>query len=65
MKVRALVSFSGIVSMGKGEERDIYNQAVINDLVRAKYIEVLEKPADPKPPEVKKTPRRKGGKANV
>lgn len=63
MKVRALVSFSGVVSMRKGEEREIYNQAIINDLLQAKYIEALEKPEkkeEPKPPAKRKSPAKKG-----
>lgn len=65
MRYRALVSFSGVETMSKGQVKELKNSWVINDLIRAGYIEPEEKPAPPKTPEVKKTPRRKGGKANV
>ena len=43
MKVKALVNFSGIVSMSKGEEKDIENKFVLEDLIRAGYIEEVKK----------------------
>lgn len=39
MKVRALKSFSGVVSMYAGEIRDIKTRAVLDDLTGAGYIE--------------------------
>lgn len=39
---KALVSFSGRVSMVKGEVRDINNPVVVADLLKAKYIVDLE-----------------------
>ncbi len=45
MKYRALVSFSGALSMHQGEVRELNNKATIKDLLKAKYIEeVKEKP---------------------
>lgn len=55
MKVKALVSFAGAISMGAGEIRDI-DEAMARDLLRAGYIvedkvdkaieaEIVEKPA--------------------
>ena len=38
MAYRALRSFSGIVTMGKGEVREINNEEVVKDLLRAGYI---------------------------
>lgn len=35
---KALKSFSGVISMVKGEVRDIDNAEVVSDLLRAKYI---------------------------
>lgn len=39
MKIKALVSFSGLISMGIGEERDITDNEVLNDLLSANYVE--------------------------
>lgn len=45
MKIRALESFSGALSMYKGQEIEFSDKAIINDLLRAKYIEkIIEKP---------------------
>ena len=38
MAYRALRSFSGIVTMVKGEVREINNEEVVKDLLRAGYI---------------------------
>lgn len=42
MKVKALVSFAGMVTMARGEERDILDENVCKDLLRAKYVEELK-----------------------
>ena len=42
MKYRALVSFSGIISMAKGEEKEISDKELISDLLKAKYIEEVK-----------------------
>lgn len=39
---KALVSFTGRVSMVKGEVRDINDPVIVADLLRAKYIVDLE-----------------------
>lgn len=45
MKYRALVSFSGALSMHQGEVRELNSKEIINDLLIAKYIEeVKEEP---------------------
>ena len=44
MKVKALIGFSGLVSMRKGEVRDIRDKAIVTDLLRAGYVEQIEKP---------------------
>jgi hypothetical protein len=56
MKIRALVSFSGALSMSKGEIRECSNKAILQDLLQAKYVEEVkrEKPEkDVKPSEGK------------
>ena len=43
MKYKAKVGFSGIVSMSKGEVKEIGDKYVADDLLRAGYIEPIEK----------------------
>ena len=38
MKIKALVSFAGIVTMGVGEVKDVPTE-IANDLIQAKYAE--------------------------
>lgn len=42
MLYRATVSFSGQISMAEGEVRQIAEPSLINDLMRAGYIEPIE-----------------------
>ena len=44
MKYRALIGFSGAVSMSKGEENEIKDKYIVDDLLKAGYIEPIEKP---------------------
>lgn len=69
MLYKALVSFSGNISMAGDEVREISDQTLANDLTKAGYIIPLEaakkeKPkAEPKEEtEEKPKPRRKGKK---
>ncbi len=48
MKVRAKTSFSGSVSMYAGEVREIADDFIRNDLIRAGYVEA-EAEAEEKP----------------
>jgi hypothetical protein len=41
MKVKALVSFSGLVTMAKGEEKVIKDKEICEDLLKAGYVEEL------------------------
>lgn len=43
MKYRALISFSGNITMAMGEVREIENKGIANDLLNAGYIEELKK----------------------
>lgn len=43
MKYKALVSFSGAVSMSKGQVREINDKYIVADLLQAGYIEPIEK----------------------
>lgn len=42
MKYRALISFSGNITMAMGEVREIENKGIANDLLNAGYIEELK-----------------------
>jgi hypothetical protein len=46
---KALVSFSGSISMSKGQVKEIKDKEIIKDLIKAKYIEEV-----PQEKEVKK-----------
>ena len=46
---RALVSFGGLISMVSGEVRDIPDQAIAKDLLKAGYIEPVNPPKAEKP----------------
>ncbi len=48
MKVKATISFSGTVTMAKGDTKDIKNEAVLNDLLKAGYVEKVEDSAEKK-----------------
>lgn len=55
---KALKSFSGAVSMRRGEVKAITDKTVVADLLRAGYIEEVKEPA-PKQPQ-KKTANKEG-----
>lgn len=42
MLLKALTSFSGIVSMCEGETREIDDAAIVADLLRAGYVEEVK-----------------------
>lgn len=42
MKVKALVSFSGIITMSAGEVGEISEKEVLNDLLKAGYVEEVK-----------------------
>jgi len=60
MKIKALISFSGLISMYAGEERDITDKEVLNDLLSANYIEEVK----PKIKSETKPVTKKGVKSN-
>lgn len=47
MKIRALESFSGALTMYKGEVIDYDNKPVVDDLLRCKYVEEVKKDDTP------------------
>lgn len=42
MKIKALTSFCGALSMGKGQEMECNDDVVLQDLLQAGYVEALE-----------------------
>ena len=48
MKVKALTSFAGKISMFEGEVREIADDAIAKDLINARYIEAIEEKPAPK-----------------
>lgn len=62
MAYKALKSFSGLVSMRRGEERDIKDQEIVKDLLRAGYIEEVGG-SKPKTTKSSKPAKNKGGEA--
>jgi len=53
---KALKSFCGVVSMEKGEEKVIYDQRIVSDLIKAGYIEEIAAKTESKP---KRQPKNK------
>ena len=46
MKVKALVSFSGTVTMSVGEIKDINQKEIVKDLLNAGYVKKIGKNED-------------------
>ena len=42
MKVRALVSFAGVFSMYKGEEKECNDKVILQDLLSCGYVEEVK-----------------------
>jgi hypothetical protein len=42
MKVKALISFSGVESMAMDEVKDILDESIVKDLLRAGYVEEVK-----------------------
>lgn len=58
MKIEALVSFCGVLSMAKGEIRDYSDMAVVSDLLDAGYVKEVTKSAESVENKPKATTRR-------
>lgn len=54
MRVKALINFSGVLSMYQGQEVEITNKEVLNDLLACGYVEELEVEKPTKKKAVKK-----------
>lgn len=44
MKVKARLSFSGLITMHTGQEREIENEDILKDLIEAGYVEPVSIP---------------------
>ena len=64
MRVRALKSFCGAVTMRRGQEMELADSPVLADLLRAGYIEILhtDEALPDEGQESTKKPKKKGGK---
>ena len=60
MQYKAIVSFSGTISMATGQVREISDEPLANDLLRAGYIIPLDE--DPKEEKTEKPKSRRKGK---
>jgi hypothetical protein len=49
MKVKALKSFCGVISMNEGEVREVSDLNLVSDLVNAGLVENTEKKTEEKP----------------
>lgn len=61
MKYRALLSFSGVISMSMGDIREIADKDIANDLLKAGYIEELK---ETKIKKLEAPKNKRGGKKN-
>lgn len=61
MMYKALISFTGVISMNLGEVGSIPDPFIAKDLLKAGYIEAIDEKTDTKPAK-KQTTKRKGRK---
>lgn len=54
-KVKAKISFAGVVTMGVGEVRDITDKEILKDLLQAGYVEEIKSSSTTKASAKKKT----------
>jgi len=63
MMYKALISFTGIVAMAKGDVREISDTSLANDLLKAGYVEqVMDVISQDVTEKKAKSPSRKGNK---
>lgn len=64
MVYRALISFSGVISMAAGEERELKDQYLIDDLLKAGYIAPVRDASEDQAPlkENEKAKKKRGAK---
>lgn len=64
MKVKAKVSFSGILTMSKGQTADLPENETLEDLMNAGYVETVEPQSDT-PTAPTKREAKKGAKGKT
>ena len=65
MAYRALKTFTGLITMVKGEVREIKDEALVNDLVKNGYVVSLsDKKSEKKEPEVTEAEQPKTAKGS-
>lgn len=63
MKIKALTSFAGSLTMGKGQVMECDDEVVLQDLLKAGYIERVDEPKEPEEPqENEEPPAKKSGR---
>lgn len=62
MRCRAIVSFTGTISMVMGEVREISDLAIAKNLIKVGYVEEIKDKTETVTEEKTKSPRRKGKK---
>ena len=62
MKCRAIVSFTGTISMAMGEVREISDLAIAKNLIKVGYVEEIKDKNETVTEKKTKSPRRKGNK---
>lgn len=58
MRYKAIISFSGIVSMAMGDVSEITDTSIANDLLKAGYIIPLDEQSETKKAEKSKSTRK-------
>ena len=65
MLYKAIVSFSGIISMAKGKVGEISDQSLVDDLLKAGYIIPYEADKKPTKSKAKEEPKEETPKAET
>lgn len=60
MKIRAKISFCGVLSMGLGEVTECNDKNLLSDLLRAGYIEEVKDEPKEEKPKAKRTSKKAG-----
>lgn len=64
MKIEALTSFCGVLSMAKGEVREYSNEAVLADLIASGYVREVTEDTGQKKATPKRSVKKNEGQGN-
>lgn len=64
MKIEALTSFCGVLSMAKGEVREYGNESVLADLISSGYVREVTEDTGQKKPTPKRSVKKNEGQGN-